>query len=106
MLRRSLVSRRPVTAVLEVKGSWNDKLLTAMETQLVGDYLARNPESQHGLYVVGWYLCSRWKNDPGTQKTRRHGSAEALARALSDRASALSSSSRTIRALVLDAAWH
>jgi hypothetical protein len=98
--------RSTVTVILEVKGSWHDELLTAMETQLAGDYLARNPECQHGLYVVGWYLCSRWKDDVGKRRTRRHRSAEELASRLSAQAESLSSGDRIIRAFVLDAAWR
>jgi hypothetical protein len=42
-----------VTAIIEVKGSWNPELKTAMATQLVGKYLTEN-HCQHGLYLVGW----------------------------------------------------
>jgi hypothetical protein len=43
-----------------------------MNTQLVGDHLAHNPEYRHGLYVVGCYLCDRWQKETPKQCTRRH----------------------------------
>lgn len=96
----------PVAAIVEVKGSWHSDVLTAMETQLADDYLARNPECRHGLYVVGWYLCERWRDEPGKRRSRRHGSAEALLGSLSEQAASLSTPERTVRAFVLDAAWQ
>ncbi len=43
-----------IRLIVECKGSWNEEIYTAMESQLVGRYLAEN-ECQHGLYLVGWF---------------------------------------------------
>lgn len=94
-----------IVMVVEVKGSWNRAVLEGMEKQLVGQYLAGNPRCQHGLYVVGWYLCPRWSNDEGKTRTRRLRSRSSLVTKLQGQASALTDSTRRIEALVLDCAW-
>lgn len=48
-----------VTAIIEVKGCWNQDLDYAMETQLVNRYLKDN-HCQHGLYLLGWFNCDQW----------------------------------------------
>jgi len=55
-----------VHVVIEVKGCWNDQLLTAMRDQLVHDYLPE-ASARHGVYVVGWYPIEQW-NDPDDQR--------------------------------------
>lgn len=55
-----------VRVVIEVKGCWNDQLLTAMRDQLVNDYLPE-ASARHGVYVVGWYPVEQW-NDPDDQR--------------------------------------
>jgi hypothetical protein len=52
----------PLRAVIEVKGCWHRELLKAMQTQLVERYM-QPARIQHGLYLVGWYVCDWW--DPG-----------------------------------------
>lgn len=49
----------PITAIIEVKGCWHRDVLRAMETQLTLRYL-RDNQCRHGLYLVGWYMCSQW----------------------------------------------
>jgi hypothetical protein len=74
-----LVERHPaqdrpvrVRAIIEVKGCWHDHVNTAMETQLRDRYLADN-DCQHGLYVVGWFLCPQWDTGDGRLgKARRY----------------------------------
>lgn len=48
-----------LTVIIEVKGCWHREVRTAMKTQLVDRYLHEN-QCQHGLYVVGWFLCNAW----------------------------------------------
>lgn len=48
-----------VTVIVELKGSWNADLLTAMEDQLVDRYL-EPPLHRHGIYVVAWFGRDRW----------------------------------------------
>ncbi len=48
-----------ISVIIEVKGSWNRELETAMKTQLKDRYL-QNSHCQHGLYLVGWFNCDQW----------------------------------------------
>jgi hypothetical protein len=59
-----------IMAILEIKCSWNTDLLTALDTQLVGDYLQNNQRAQHGVYVVGWFDSPLW--DKRDQRRRRN----------------------------------
>lgn len=60
---------RRISIVIEVKGCWNPGVQTALEAQLVDEYLKTNGLT-HGLYLVGWYMCDRWdhpKRKPNSQ---------------------------------------
>jgi hypothetical protein len=48
-----------ITVIIEVKGCWHRDLKKAMNTQLLGQYLA-DSRSDYGLYLVGWFLCDQW----------------------------------------------
>jgi hypothetical protein len=48
-----------ITAVIETKGCWNAELMTAMQTQLKDDYLARLA-APVGIYMVGWFDKPKW----------------------------------------------
>ena len=54
-------SVQTVTVVIEVKGCWNAEVKTAVDSQLVGDYLRPNGLT-HGIYLVGWFVCAAWAN--------------------------------------------
>ncbi|MFJ4823067.1 hypothetical protein ACIP5L_07265 [Streptomyces bacillaris] len=58
-----------VRLVIEVKGSWNDKVPTAQVEQLAGRYL---PESgtDAGIYIVGWYPIALWNATGDNRKTQ------------------------------------
>lgn len=72
-----------LTVVIEVKGCWNPGLWTAMQTQLVDDYMTRNAIA-HGVYLIGWYLCSIWSDKDGRKRnTPRDPLGGMLARLLS-----------------------
>ena len=47
--------------VIEVKGCWHTEVRTALQTQLAEDYL-RPHGLRCGIYLVGWFICARWKN--------------------------------------------
>jgi hypothetical protein len=93
--------------IIEVKGCWHPEVRTAMESQLVGRYLNEN-ECQHGLFVVGWFLCDYWG---GTDNRRSQARCnfrsieecreflDAQAATLSER---LAPGGGQVRALVLD----
>jgi hypothetical protein len=53
-------SVQTVTVVIEVKGCWNAEVRTAVDSQLVGDYLRPNGLT-HGIYLVGWFVCPAWE---------------------------------------------
>jgi len=57
-----------LSVIVEVKGCWNDKVRTAMQTQLVDRYLHQS-KCRYGLYVVGWFHCGAW--DDGDYRKRR-----------------------------------
>ncbi len=93
-----------LTVIVEVKGSWNAKLNTAMETQLADRYVRDNP-CRHGLYLVGWFVCPQWdpddrrQQDPSkSQKADLEASLDAQSRELSV------GQDLKVKALVLDAA--
>jgi hypothetical protein len=48
-----------VAVVVEVKGSWNDELTTAQLSQLAERYLPE-ADTDHGIYLVGWYPLDLW----------------------------------------------
>jgi hypothetical protein len=45
--------------IIEVKGSWNRSLKTAMDRQLKGRYLKEN-DCHDGIYLVAWFNCGHW----------------------------------------------
>ena len=49
----------PIAAVIEAKGCWNAELFTALETQLVQDYMVRL-RAPVGIYLVGWFDLAKW----------------------------------------------
>jgi len=65
-----------ISVIIEVKGCWNREVLSAMETQLADRYL-RDNACPYGLYVVGWFVCDQWKDDPRKSMTPNMTLAEA-----------------------------
>jgi len=49
-----------MSVTIEVKGCWNPSVPTAVEEQLVGEYL-RHFGRTHGLYLVAWFVCPDWQ---------------------------------------------
>ncbi len=97
-------SEEPVaTVVIEVKGCWNKDLETAMEEQLRDRYLKKNGWCC-GVYLVGWFLCDRWRRArvarraPGPEDT-----IEAWRDKLAKQAQELCVDGFRLRAFVLDA---
>ncbi len=92
--------------IIEVKGCWSTELKTAMETQLVGQYL-RDNDCQHGLYLVGWFYCDKWQKPRGPllaySRDEKKGIDQARAY-FEGQASRCSEGGKIIKALVLDAA--
>ncbi|MEW6185122.1 MAG: hypothetical protein AB1585_05210 [Thermodesulfobacteriota bacterium] len=92
-----------ITVVIESKGCWNPELDTAMETQLVGQYMGED-RSQFGLYLVGWFNCDLWVDDDYRKKQAPRISIEQVRVQLEKQASELSTNGRIIKAFVIDAA--
>jgi len=57
-----------VELVIEVKGCWNNEVGTAIDQQLVGEYLRLNGLT-HGIYLVGWFVCDKWTNSVNKLKS-------------------------------------
>jgi hypothetical protein len=68
--REQASSLENITVVIENKGCWNNEVHTAVDGQLVGDYLRPNGLT-HGIYLVGWFVCDKWDNSQNklTSKT-------------------------------------
>ncbi|HEU5380437.1 MAG TPA: hypothetical protein VFV38_33855 [Ktedonobacteraceae bacterium] len=91
-----------LTLIIEVKGCWNEELMTAMRTQLIDRYL-RDNHCQHGLYLVGWFNCKTWDNQD-YRKNKAPKMALEEAQHLFDEQAASLSQHVTVKALVLNAA--
>ena len=91
-----------IRVTIEVKGSWNPSVPTAMKDQLVLQYL--DPHSiPNGLYVVGQFACSSWRRGSALARSLKLGTVEALVTTLSNQAMSLTTAMRNVRAFVLDA---
>jgi hypothetical protein len=90
-----------VRAVIEVKGSWNPEVLTALHDQLVAQYL--EPHAiRYGLYLVGDFTCELWTQSPGKSRSVALGGRVALSAELARQAQAATNGIREVRARVLD----
>jgi hypothetical protein len=58
-----------LVVVIEVKGAWNDDLLSAQRNQLAVRYLPES-HSDTGIYVVGWYPVHLWTATRDGRRTR------------------------------------
>jgi hypothetical protein len=102
----------PSSVVIEVKGAWNDDVMTAMDEQLAAKYLKPDLTDQ-GIYLVFWFSGEGWEDfGSRTEQIRRSRAtrkdAEALTRLLEQKADDFSTARDVvIEALVLDGsvAW-
>lgn len=83
----------PLILTIELKGSWNDELLTALESQLCADYL-RPFNRRVGIYLAGWFGVKETKPQRNLDDLRQQ--LELQAQQQSDKGDVL------VRALVLD----
>lgn len=86
--------------IVEVKGCWNPEIKTAMKTQLIDRYL--NADCKHGIYLVGWYVCSSWATSDRRRKQVKFNSAPELRTFLERQARAECGSTRSVKTFVLD----
>jgi hypothetical protein len=89
-----------ITAVIETKGCWNTELLTAMQTQLVEDYLVRLATSA-GIYLVGWFDKPQWDSTDSRRARTRNWSRDQAQTQL-DAQAAAQPEAFIVRAVVLD----
>ena len=92
-----------VTAIIETKGCWNRKLDTAMKTQLSDRYL-RDNQTNHGLYLVGWFNCKQWDDDDNRKKTAPQKTLQEAQEHFDRQAKELSGVKQSIRAFVMNTA--
>jgi hypothetical protein len=87
--------------LIEVKGSWEAKVRSRMNTQLAGEYM-KEAAITHALYLVFWFDRSSW--DPQDYRYARStfGTAAAARDFFEEQAGELSQEGRQIRAVVLD----
>lgn len=90
------------SVVLEVKGSWNYEVLTAMRTQLVERYLREHAATRRGIYLVGDFTCAAWVDGAGPRRSKALGGVAALQHRLDAQAEELSQGGVRVRAVVLD----
>ncbi len=94
-----------ISAVVEVKGCWNQGLKKDMQAQLRDRYL-KESQCCHGLYVVGWFVCPQWyRSDNRKQRTPKMTLQEAR-QYFDQQAVMLSGGSITMRAFVLNTAMR
>ena len=77
-----------LTVIIEVKGCWHREVKDAMKTQLVDRYLTDN-QCEHGMYVVGWYLCDGWDNEDYRKRNTPWRSQDEAMQELNDQAKQL-----------------
>jgi hypothetical protein len=90
-----------VKVIAEVKGCWHSEVKTAMQTQLRDRYLKEN-QCGHGLYLVAWFLCDKWKEESRKRKTPQWTLEEAQ-KFFQRQATDLSRPGEVLCAVVLDA---
>jgi hypothetical protein len=74
-----------------------------MSTQLAGRYLKDN-NCQHGLYLVGWFLCEQWDGSDRRKKQTPKTDIAEIQKELDQQAETLSAGEMHVRALVLNTA--
>src|SRR5579871_1955618 len=89
-----------IRAAVEVKGNWNDELMTAIPEQLVRKYF--NASCCSGMAVIGWYNCPSWDSDDYRQKLCAKLDREAITLELKRQAKEASKDGRQVRVLILD----
>jgi len=93
-----------ISTIVEVKGSWNPDVQTAMKGQLVDRYLEEN-RCRYGLYLVGWFNCDAWDRDDRRRRARAGTWTRAEAATyFANQADSLCVSDLVVRAFVLNTA--
>ena len=93
---------RRLAIVIEVKGCWNDGVLTDIRSQLADRYLAKY-ETDRGIYLVGWFGCAKWDVEHGARVRCVRHTLTSLQEVLTAQARDLTDERRRVEAVVLDA---
>jgi hypothetical protein len=93
-----------IRLVIEVKGSWNDGLMTDMKDQLRDRYL-KNNRCRIGLYVVAYFKADRWVATDSRRSKSDALDFDELQQRLSEQAVDISGGA-TLRSFVLDASLN
>jgi hypothetical protein len=72
-----------------------------MQAQLRDRYLKDN-QCQHGLYLVGWFLCTKWMKEDYRKDQTPNWTIDEARRFFSKQACDLSVNGLTLKAFVLD----
>ncbi len=90
-----------IHVIVEVEGSWNSELWSAMRTQLRDRYLTEN-RCREGLYLVGWFACARWDDADPRKRQVPKLSVQQVREDLESEAVRQSEDRYSIRSYVLD----
>jgi hypothetical protein len=101
----NLETEEKTAAVVEVKGCWNPELEKKIKTQLKERYL-HQAHAQHGLYLIGWFLCPKWHSSDYRKDRTRKMSVEEAQDNFNQKASSLTDAESNVEAFVLDATWQ
>lgn len=91
-------SNTEFNVIIEVKGSWNEKVHQNLNNQLADRYLD-TAKLSHGLYLIGWYDCDAYKDKKNNTQASSIENAGVI---YSKQATELLSSGKTIKAYILD----
>lgn len=95
-------NERILRVVIEVKGCWNDEIPTAIEDQLVAQYLTKWPGSA-GIFLVAWFDPSHGAKAGSWLTDNIRNNPQELSKILKARADAATiSSGHVVHSLVLD----
>ncbi len=92
-----------ITAIIEVKGCWNQELKDSMQTQLAERYLKDN-QCDHGLYLVGWFPCEQWDEKDWRKSQTPKMTLEQAREKFACQARELSQNGKTIESFVMNTA--
>ena len=92
-----------IRVIIEVKGSWHRDLKTAMQDQLINQYLQDN-QCTSGIYLVGWFNCDKWDDSDYKKHDAPKCSLEEARAYFDEQAQALSGSELQVAAYVVDTA--
>ncbi len=91
-----------LTVIIEIKRAHHEDIATAMDKQLVGDYLQPNAEWNHGIYLVGWYNCKAWETSASNVRLKSKTLKGARTELERTATTVSSKHEKTVRASVLD----